>query len=84
MIHLLWLSLAVPVIIHLVHRRKAKRVLFSTLRFLRMVDRRVARRQKLKELLLLAVRLLLLAALIGALYRPMVRSSTFKGSGVVV
>jgi hypothetical protein len=82
MISFLWLSLAVPIVIHLVHRRKAKRVLFSTLRFLRMVDRRVARRQRLKELLLLAVRLLLLAALIGALYRPMVRSSTFKGSGV--
>jgi len=82
MISLLWLSLAVPIVIHLVHRRKAKRVLFSTLRFLRMVDRRVARRQKLKELLLLAVRLLLLAALVGALHRPMVRSSTFKGSGV--
>ena len=82
MIHLLWLSLAIPVIIHLVHRRKAKRVLFSTLRFLRMVDRRIARRQRLKELLLLAARLLLLAALVGALYHPMVRSATFKGAGV--
>ncbi len=82
MISLLWLALAVPIVIHLVHRRKAKRVPFSTLRFLRMVDRRVARRQRLKELLLLAVRLLLLAALIGALYRPMLRSSTFKGTGV--
>ncbi len=82
MIHLLWASLAIPIVIHLVHRRKAKRLPFSTLRFLRMVDQRVARRQRLKELLLLAVRLLLLAALIGALYRPMIRSATFKGSNV--
>jgi hypothetical protein len=82
MIHLLWLSLAIPVVIHLVHRRKARRVMFSTLRFLRMVDQRVARRQRLKELLLLAVRLLLLAAVIAALYRPMVRSATFKGGNV--
>lgn len=82
MIHLLWLSLAIPVAIHLVHRRKARQVPFSTLRFLRMVDQRVARRQRLKEFLLLALRLLLLAALIGALYRPMVRSATFKGTNV--
>jgi hypothetical protein len=79
MLHLLWLSLAIPVLIHLVHRRKAKRVPFSTLRFLRMVDQRVARRHRLKELLLLAVRILVLAAVIGALYRPMIRSATFKG-----
>jgi hypothetical protein len=82
MIHLLWLSLSIPIIIHLVHRRKAKQVPFSTLRFLQMVDQRVARRHRLKELLLLALRVLLIAALIGALYRPMVRSATFKGANV--
>jgi len=82
MIHLLWAALAIPIIIHLVHRRKAKQVPFSTLRFLQMVDQRVARRHRLKELLLLALRILLLAALIAALYRPMVRSATFKGAGV--
>ncbi len=82
MIHLLWASLLIPIAIHLVHRRKAKRVMFSTLRFLRMVDQRVARRQKLRELLLLGARLLLLAAVVAALYRPMVRSATFQGGGV--
>lgn len=82
MIHLLWASLAIPILIHLVHRRKAKRVPISTLRFLRLVDQRVARRQRLKELLLLALRLLLLAALIGALYHPMIRSTTFRGANV--
>ncbi|MCK4283446.1 MAG: BatA domain-containing protein, partial [Candidatus Brocadiae bacterium] len=80
--HLLWASLAIPVLIHLVHRRKAKRVPFSTLRFLQMVDLRVARRQRLKELLLLALRMLLLAVLIAALYRPLIRSATFKGTDV--
>lgn len=82
MIHLLWASLAIPILVHLVHRRKAKQVPFSTLRFLQMVDQRVARRHRLKELLLLALRVLLLAALIGALYRPMIRSATFKGANV--
>lgn len=67
MIHLLWLSLLIPVILHLVHRRKAKIMPFSTLRFLQLIDQRVARRQRLKELLLLALRILLLAAMVGAL-----------------
>jgi len=66
MVHILWLSLAIPVIIHLVYRRKAKPLPFSTLYFLRLVDQRVHRRYRLKELLLLALRLLLLAALVGA------------------
>ncbi|MFW6189249.1 MAG: BatA domain-containing protein [Planctomycetota bacterium] len=82
MIHLLWISLAVPVAIHLAHRRKARQVPFSTLRFLRMVDRRVARSHRLKELLLLAVRVLLLAALVGALYHPVLRSALWRGKDV--
>ena len=81
-LHLFWASLAIPVIIHLVYRRKARRIPFSTLRFVQMVDQRVARRHRLKELLLLALRVLLLAALIGALYRPIVRSETFRGENV--
>ena len=84
MIHLLWLSLAIPIIIHLVHRRKAKPMPFSTLRFLQMVDQRVARRQRLRELLLLALRVLLLAALIGAIEKPMLHAGSFKGTGVPI
>ncbi|MCD6415222.1 MAG: BatA and WFA domain-containing protein [Planctomycetes bacterium] len=84
MIHLLWMSLAVPVVIHLVHRRKASRVPFSTLRFFRILDRRVARRHRLKQLLLLAVRLLLLAAVIGALYQPVLRAGAAGSSRVPV
>ena len=82
MIHLLWASLAIPIIIHLVYRRKAKPMWFSTLRFLRLVDQRVTRSQRLKELLLLALRLLLLAALIGALERRVLPTSRLGGRGV--
>ncbi len=82
MIHLLWISLAVPVLIHLVHRRRAVRMPFSTLRFLRMVDQRVARRHRLKELLLLAARILLLGAVVGALYQPVVGSGAGAGGHV--
>jgi len=82
MIHLLWLSLSIPVIIHLVFRRKAKPLPFSTLYFLRMLDQRVQRSYRLKEILLLCLRLLLLGALVGALERPIIRSKHFKGAGV--
>lgn len=82
MIHWLWLSLAIPIIVHLVHRRKAKPMPFSTLHFLRMLDQRVARRQRLRELLLLAARIAVLAALVGALERPILKSANFRGGSV--
>lgn len=82
MIHLLWASLAIPVIIHMVYRRRAKPMPFSTLYFLQQIDQKVHRRYRLKEILLLLARLALLAALVGALERPMLRSATFKGTGV--
>ena len=80
MIHLLWLSLSIPIIIHLVFRRKAKPLPFSTLMFLRMVDQRVQRSYRLKEILLLLLRLAVLASLVGALERPILRSKSFKGT----
>ena len=82
MIHLMWASLAIPVVIHLVYRRRAKRLPFSTLHFLRMIDQRVARRHRLKELLLLALRILLLAAVLGALETRLNPPGIFKGRQV--
>ena len=79
MIHFLWASLLIPIIIHLVYRRKAKPMPFSTLHFLRMIDQRVRRRHRLKELLLLLLRLMLLAALVGALEKPKLRSGDLGG-----
>ena len=78
MIHLLWASLALPIIVHLIYRRTAERVPFSTLYFLRRLDRRVARRERLKKWLLLLLRMLLLACIIGALEKPIIWSA---GSG---
>ena len=82
MAHLLWLSLLIPIIIHLVFRRRAKPIEFSTLYFLRLVDRQVMRRYRLKELLLLALRLLLLAAMIGALIKHTLDRAVFGGRSV--
>ncbi|PYS39297.1 MAG: hypothetical protein DMG14_14510 [Acidobacteria bacterium] len=64
------LALAVPVLIHLVRREKSEIIPFSSLMFLLKVPKRSIRQQKIKNLLLMALRLLILALLVGAFARP--------------
>jgi hypothetical protein len=66
---------SLPVIIHLLHRRPATRVDFSWLKFVSRLQPSRTRRVKMKDLLLLAVRILLIAVLSLALARP-----TLKGA----
>jgi len=63
-------ALAIPVLIHLLLKRKKQRLRFSTLQFFRRHDEHSSQRRKLRNLLLLAVRLLLLAVLVLAFARP--------------
>lgn len=70
----LWLGLAaamIPVIIHLIHRNRAETVYFAAMRFLERTPAHLLRRQKLKQILLLALRLLVLALLGLAFARPL-------------
>src|SRR5215467_2113385 len=64
------LALSIPVLIHLVRREKSEIVPFSSLMFLLKVPKRAIRQQKIKNLLLMALRLLILALLVGAFARP--------------
>src|SRR5688572_22964313 len=64
------LTLAIPVLIHLVRREKSEIVMFSSLMFLLKVPKQAIRQQKIKNLLLMALRLLILALLVGAFARP--------------
>lgn len=70
----------VPIVIHLIHKRQAQKVYFSTLRFLRISNQRTSRRKKLEDLLLLLLRSLALLLLAIALAKPFLRSGLF-GSG---
>jgi hypothetical protein len=63
-------ALAIPVLIHLVRREKSEIIPFSSLMFLLKVPKRAIRQQKIKNLLLMALRLLILALLVGAFARP--------------
>lgn len=64
---------SLPVIIHLIHRQKRRRVPFSTLQFLLQTDRRSARKYRLVDFLLLLLRVLALILLALALSQPVMR-----------
>src|SRR5437867_3629479 len=64
------LALSIPVLIRLVRREKSEIIPFSSLMFLLKVPKRSIRQQKMKNLLLMALRLLILALLVGAFARP--------------
>lgn len=61
---------AVPVIIHLMSRRRARRVEFSDLRFLQLAEAQQARRRGIQRWLLLLLRVLIIACLALAAARP--------------
>jgi hypothetical protein len=74
------LALAIPVLIHLVRREKSEIIPFSSLMFLLKVPKRSIRQQKMKNLLLMALRLLILALLVGAFARPYMTQPATPGA----
>ncbi|GJM43645.1 MAG: hypothetical protein DHS20C21_04870 [Gemmatimonadota bacterium] len=64
------LGAGVPLVIHLLSRRTAQRVDFSSLEFLRDLERKSMRRLRVRQWLLLLLRMLLVAALALAMARP--------------
>ena len=74
---------ALPVVIHLMSRRAARRLPFSDLTLLKAVDARARPKARLRELLLMAARCVLLAALILAAAAPARRGdAAAAGSGL--
>jgi len=65
-------SLAIPVLIHLFNFRRYQKVYFSNVQFLKEVQERQSSRRNLKELLILAARLLALSFLVLAFAKPYV------------
>ncbi|WP_020534644.1 BatA domain-containing protein [Lewinella cohaerens] len=70
----LWalLALAIPIIIHLFYFRRFKRVLFTNVKFLKEVKEETSMRSRLRNLLVLALRLLALAFLVFAFAQPFI------------
>ncbi|MBI3179901.1 MAG: BatA domain-containing protein, partial [Deltaproteobacteria bacterium] len=62
---------ALPVIIHLIGRRRAPTLRFAAFDFLVEVNKRLARRERLRQILLLITRTLAVAAIAFAVARPL-------------
>ncbi len=71
---------AVPIMLHLIYRRRSKEVPFSSLKFLHRSVKRTAHRKRLEELLLLLLRVALIALLALALARPFLGAAGKPGS----
>lgn len=72
----------VPIIIHLINKRRARLVRFSAIEFLLLSDKKLARRLKLKQIMVLALRVLLLVAMAFALAKPYLEPETTAGVDV--
>ena len=64
------LGATVPLILHLLNRERAQRLVFSTIRFIKMSSQVNTQRHKFKKLILLIIRMLILGLLGFAFARP--------------
>ncbi len=74
-------GIAAPIIIHLLARKKIKRVVWAAMRFLKNVVEKNQQRLSLEDLLLLLLRCLLLVLLALALARPSFKKGGLAGFG---
>jgi hypothetical protein len=71
---------SIPLILHLLNLRKLRTIEFSSLRFLKELQKTSMRRIRFRQILLLVLRTLLVIALVLAFSRPALRGS-FAGLG---
>ncbi|MEX2189875.1 MAG: BatA domain-containing protein [Bacteroidota bacterium] len=72
---------AIPVILHLINLRRLRTIEFSSLTFLKELQKTTIRRLKLRQLLLLILRTLLVLFLVMAFARPTLKGSFAEGMG---
>jgi hypothetical protein len=75
------MAAALPLVIHLLNLRKYKKVEISSLAFIKELQKTKIKRIKIKQLILLAVRMLLIASLVLAFSKPAIRSLRGYSSG---
>lgn len=74
------LAASIPVLIHLFNLRKLKKIEFSTLAFLKELQKNRIRKIKLKQWLLLALRVLIILLLVLAFARPTLEGIAIGGT----
>lgn len=71
---------SIPILIHLLNLRKLKKIDFSTLNFLKELQKNRIRKIKLKQWLLLALRVLIILLLVFAFARPTLEGTAIGGT----
>ncbi len=74
------LAASIPILIHLLNFRKLKKVEFSTLAFLKELQKSKIKKIKIKQWLLLALRTLIIVFLVLAFARPTLENVNFAGT----
>lgn len=80
------LATAIPVLVHLFNFRRTKRVFFTNVAFLKQVNTTTSSFRRLKQLLIMAARMLFIACLVLAFaqpYLPAANSKGLNGNGVM-
>ena len=83
-------AISVPIIIHLLNRRKFQKVVWAAMRFIQTSVEKNQKRMRIEDMILLALRCLLLALLALALARPAILSNATgvfgqsKVTGVII
>ena len=70
---------SIPILLHLFNLRKLQKIEFSTLTFLKELQKTKIRRLKLRQLLLLFLRTMIVVLVVTAFSRPTLRTSYFGG-----
>jgi len=80
------MAAAIPVVLHMINRQKAKKLPFSTLRFLRISVQKTRRRKRIHDVLLMLLRMAVLVLIALGLAKPTVTnlSSLWGGAGSAV
>ncbi|MBI1842801.1 MAG: BatA domain-containing protein, partial [Verrucomicrobia bacterium] len=63
-------AIAIPILIHLLNRRKFQKVVWAAMRFLQLSVEKNQRRMEIEDMILLVLRCLLVALIALALARP--------------
>ncbi|MCK9280670.1 MAG: BatA domain-containing protein [Melioribacteraceae bacterium] len=75
------LAASIPVVIHLFNLRQLKKIEFSSLMFLKTLQKNKIRKIKFKQWLLLLIRVLIIMSLVFAFSRPTMKNISLLGFG---
>ena len=74
------LAVVVPLLIYLFAKKKPRRIIFSSIRFIKESQQKQKRKINLKNILLLIIRMLIILFTILAISRPAIKSAFLKSS----